>query len=322
MMSMWRFSESPLVDGDRLVVTPGAKAAALVALNKMTGGEIWRAALPASIGPKGADGAGYSSAVISNGAGVKQYVQLMGRGLLGIRATDGKVLWHYNRVANNVANISTPVVNDDYVFASSAYQTGSALIKLSKSGDGVDATEVYFLPPTQLQSHHGGFVLVGDHIYGGHGHRQGFPFSLHMLTGTFKFGPNLRNAGQGSAAVTYADGRLYYRYENGKVLLIEATPEAYREHGSPSRVVGGRRRRKDQVPMTPVVRYRHRSRPSDSRRLRRQRDDLNQRDDQGHGHADVPWMLGHRLGDRIHVRVFTQLGRQAQHRLLGLDKIL
>jgi len=232
MMSSWRFSESPLVDGDRVIVTPGSFEAGLVALDRKTGKEIWRTALPASMGPKGRDGAGYASVVISNGGGVKQYVQLMGRGLVGVRASDGRLLWHYNRVANGVANISTPIVKDDFVFAATAYQTGAALLRLSKSADGVDATEVYFLEPTKLQNHHGGLVLVGDYIYGGHGHRQGFPFCLQMATGKFMWGPDIRNAGMSSAAVVYADGRLYYRYENGKVILIEATPDAYREHGS------------------------------------------------------------------------------------------
>ena len=232
MMSSWRFSESPLVDGDRVMVTPGSFDAALVALDKSTGKELWRTTLPGILGPQGRDGAGYSSIVVSHGGGVKQYVQLIGRGLVGVRASDGKLLWHYNRVANGVANISTPIVKDDFVFASTAYQTGAALLKLTKSADGVTATEVYFLESTKLQNHHGGLVLVGDYVYGGHGHRQGFPFCLEMATGKFMWGPNIRNAGMSSAAVVYADGRLYYRYENGKVILIEATPEAYREHGS------------------------------------------------------------------------------------------
>jgi outer membrane protein assembly factor BamB len=232
MMSSWRYSESPLVDGDRVVITPGAQRAGLVVLDRRTGKEIWRASLPSSIGPQGADGAAYSSIVISNGGGVKQYVQMIGRGLIGVRASDGRVLWHYNRVANGVANIPTPVVRDDFVFGSTSYQTGSALLQLTKAGDGVQAKEVYFLGPQSLQNHHGGVVLVGEYLYGGHGHRLGFPFCLNFATGKFMWGPNIRNAGQGSAAVAYADARLYYRYENGKMLLIEATPEAYREHGS------------------------------------------------------------------------------------------
>ena len=113
MMTIWGYSESPLLDGDRVVVTPGGPKAAMVALDKLTGKEIWRAATP-NLGEAGADGAGYSSIVISNGGGVKQYVQLMGRGLVSVRAADGVFLWNYNRVANNVANISTPIVKDNF----------------------------------------------------------------------------------------------------------------------------------------------------------------------------------------------------------------
>jgi len=231
MMTGWRFSESPLVDGDRVIVTPGATQAALVALDKKTGREIWRAAIPA-LGPKGRDGAAYSSVVVSSGAGVKQYVQLLGRGLVGVRASDGKFLWGYNRVANNVANISTPLVRGDFVFASTGYQTGAALVKLVKAGDGVDAQEVYFLEAKTLQSHHGGLVLVGDHVYGGHGHRMGLPICVELATGKVAWGGDIRNQGGGSAAVMYADGNLYFRYENGVMMLIEATPQGYREKGA------------------------------------------------------------------------------------------
>ena len=74
-------------------------------------------------------------------------------------------------------------------------------------------------------------MLVGDNIYAGHGHRGGLPICVDFETGTVKWGGNIRNEGMGSAAITYADGHLYFRYENGMMLLIEATPEAYRQKG-------------------------------------------------------------------------------------------
>jgi outer membrane protein assembly factor BamB len=231
MMSRWMWSESPLVDGDRLVFTPGAREAALVAVDKATGRDVWRAAIP-DLGPAGKDGAGYSSIVVSNGARVKQYVQLLGRGLVGIRASDGKYLWGYNRVANGVANISTPIVRANWVFSSTGYQTGSALLELQPSGDGVAAREIYFLDAKTLQNHHGGLVLVGNHVYAGHGHNKGFPICVDFVTGKVAWGGDIRNAGTGSAAVMYADGRLYFRYENGVVVLIEASPTGYAEKGS------------------------------------------------------------------------------------------
>ncbi len=231
MMSDWKFAESPLVDGDRVVVTPGGPDAAMVALNKTTGATIWKAKVP-TIGEIGRDGAGYSSVVVSNGAGVKQYVQLLGRGVVGIRASDGEYLWGYNKVANRVANIPTPVVQGDFVFAASGYQTGSALLKLAPAAGGkVTATEVYVLDGKTFQNHHGGFVLVDGHLYGGHGHRAGLPVCVELTTGTLKWGGELRNDGRGSAAIAYADGHVYYRYENGLVILVEATPTGYKEKG-------------------------------------------------------------------------------------------
>jgi outer membrane protein assembly factor BamB len=226
MMSGWGYSESPLVDGDRLLCTPGANDALIVALDKKTGKTIWKAQAPADLGANGTDGAGYSSIVVSNGGGVKQYVQTVGRGVVSVRADDGKFLWNYNRVANPTANIPTPLVKDDYIFASTGYGAGAALLQLSKSGDGVAAKEVYFLNGGKMQNHHGGMVLLGDYVYCGKGHNQGFPVCLELKTGKFAWEGG-RGPGGGSAAVIEADGNLYFRYENGVVALIEANPKKY-----------------------------------------------------------------------------------------------
>ena len=230
MMSRWKFSESPLVDGDRLVVTPGGPEAALVALDKRSSKEIWRSRIP-DLGPNGKDGAAYSSVVVSQGAGVRQYVQLMGRGVVGVDAGTGEFLWGYNRVANGTANVSTPIIHGDYVFASTGYGTGSALLRLRRTSGGLEAEEVYFLEAKTLQNHHGGMILHQGHVYAGTGHNRGFPICLEMLSGKVKWGP-VRNAGKNSAAISYADGHLYFRYQNGWMLLLEVTSEGYREKGS------------------------------------------------------------------------------------------
>jgi outer membrane protein assembly factor BamB len=227
----WKFSESPLVDGDRVIVTPGVQDAALVALNKATGEEIWRAKIPA-LGERGEDGAAYASVVISEGGGVRHYVQLIGRGLIGVEAETGRFLWGYNRVANGVANIATPLIDGDHVFASTGYDTGAALVHLKGDGKGgVTAEEVYFLPHTTVQNHHGGLILDGGTVYTGTGHNKGFPLALTMASGEVLWGP-IRNEGRSSAAITYADGRIYFRYQDGRMILVEASPEGYKEHGS------------------------------------------------------------------------------------------
>ena len=226
----WKFSESPLVDGGKLIVTPGGKQAAMVALHKMTGEEVWRCAIPA-LGEKGGDGAGYSSVVISEAAGIRQYVQFVGRGVIGVEAATGRFLWGYNGVANGTANIATPLVQGDHVFASSGYGTGSALLKITGDGKQLKAEEVYFLEPNVMQNHHGGLILHDGFVYTGTGHNKGFPLSVNLLTGEVAWGPE-RNEGKSSAAITYADGRIYFRYQDGLMVLVEATAAGYREHGS------------------------------------------------------------------------------------------
>ena len=232
MMSGWGYSESPLVDGDRLICTPGSDEALIVALNKKTGDLIWAtSSQQANIGRKGEDGAGYASLVISNAGGVKQYVTLLGRGLVGVEAATGKPLWAYNGVANGTANIPTPLVGGDMVFGSSGYGTGAALIKLNKSRTGFAAQEVYFLPAKQMQNHHGGMILKDGYIYCGTGHGEGYPLCIEARSGLDAWRPG-RGAGSGSAAIAYADNHLYFRYQDGTMALIEATPKAYKLKGT------------------------------------------------------------------------------------------
>jgi outer membrane protein assembly factor BamB len=227
MMSGWDYSESPLVDGDKLICTPGGNEAALVALDKKTGDLVWKAPIEQK-GNGGNVGSGYASIVVTEACGIRQYITLLGRdkGVVGVAARDGKFLWNYNRMANGTANIPTPLVRDDLVFVSTGYGAGSALLRLVPSGDGVRAEEVYFLPGGKLQNHHGGLILLGDYIYGGHGHNNGLPFCLEWKTGKLKWGP-VRGAGDESAAVAYADGHLYFRYQNGTMALVEASPQRY-----------------------------------------------------------------------------------------------
>jgi len=225
MMSRWRFSESPLVDGRRLICTPGAKDAAIVALDKLTGRTIWTCALP-DIGKKGKDGAGYASMIAAEIHGVRQVIQVLGRGAVGVEAETGRFLWGYNRIANTIANIPSALVRGNYVFVTTGYGTGAALLRIKREGDALAAEEVYFLGPRTFENHHGGVVLTGDHVYAGHGTSRGAPICIELATG--KVAWKARAPQRGSASVLYAGGHILYRYDRGLVALVEATPEAYR----------------------------------------------------------------------------------------------
>ncbi len=151
----WAYSESPLIDGDKLVCTPGGKEATLVALNKQTGDVIWKAPVP------GGDEAAYASVVIANVGGKKQYVQFLQNGLVGVDAETGEFLWRYERTAQgSPANIPTPIAQDDYVYSASG-RGGGGLVQIVSSGGKFDAKEIYF--ERKLPTAIGGAVLVGDH---------------------------------------------------------------------------------------------------------------------------------------------------------------
>jgi prepilin-type processing-associated H-X9-DG protein len=229
MMSGWRYCESPLVDGEKLICTPGGKEATLVALNKRTGALLWKCAVP-ELGPKGKDGAAYASVVPAEIEGVRQYVQILGRGTVGVAAESGQFLWGYNRIANEVANIPTPIVRGNLVFVTTSYNTGSALLRVRRDGARWQAEEVYFLPPSKFENHHGGVVLAGEYLYGGKGLNRGEPTCIQFATGAIAW--TAKAPFPGSAGVLYADGHVLWRYDRGPVVVAEATPKGFRPLGS------------------------------------------------------------------------------------------
>jgi outer membrane protein assembly factor BamB len=207
----WGLSESPLVLGDRILINAGGT---IVALKKTDGSEIWKTS--------SGESAGYSSAVTQKIGNVTQAIFFTSTRALGVDVNSGRHLWSYEKVANNVANIATPVVRGNRVFLSSDYGTGSALLELSPSGNDVRAREVYFT--RQMKNHHATSVLVGDHLYG---FDSAILTALNFDTGQVAW--QHRSVGKGS--VIFADERLYLYSERGVVGLAEASPTGYREHG-------------------------------------------------------------------------------------------
>jgi outer membrane protein assembly factor BamB len=228
MMSGWKYSESPLIDGDKVICTPGSKDAALVALDKLSGDTIFKCSLP-ELGEGGKDGAGYSSAVAAEICGVRQYVQMLGRGVVGVDAQTGRFLWGYNRIANTTANIPMPAVSGNYAFVTTAYNTGAALLKIVQDGDKFEAQEVYFINPKEFQNHHGGVVLADGYVYGGNGTNRGDATCIELSTGKIMW--KQRGPGRGSASMLYADGNVIFRYDRGEVFLVEASSEEFRVKG-------------------------------------------------------------------------------------------
>lgn len=226
MESGWGYSESPLVDGNMLLCTPGANDAMVVALDKKTGEPIWKGKAPEGK-LRGNNGAGYSSVILSDAAGVKQYIQLVGHGVVSYAANSGELLWNYDRIANTTANIPTPIAKNNFVFCSSGYgDGGTALLEITEKGNKLEATEIYYKSSQELQNHHGGMIMIGDFVYMGQGHNNGFPACVEWKTGKNLWDKS-RGAGTGSAAIVAADGKLYFRYQDSTMALIDTATDKY-----------------------------------------------------------------------------------------------
>ena len=211
----WLISESPLIDGNHVIVSPGGRGASMVALDKMTGKTVWQSS-------DLSDEAGYSSAVIADVQGVRTIMTMTSEAGVGVRAADGKLLWRHRDAANRTANAATPVYSDRRVFFTSAYGTGGALLALQSSGEKMQANQVYFT--RDMQNHHGGVVLVNGYLYG---YNNAILTCLEFATGKVMW----RDRSIGKGAVSYADGNLYIVSENNIVGLVEATSAGYRERG-------------------------------------------------------------------------------------------
>ena len=215
--SQWNYAESPLLDGDRLIVTPGGRQGAVAALNATDGSTVWRSR-------QFTDGAQYVSAIPSPLPGRKHYIQLTDRTLVGLDAENGNLVWRIPR-SGKTAVIPTPVVYNNIVFVTSGYGVGSHAFQINSAGGRLTTRRLY--ETKDLINHHGGIVLVDKYVYG-HSDRRDWK-CIDITNGREMW----QNRGVGKGSLTYADGHLITRSEKGSgtVALIEATPGGYREKG-------------------------------------------------------------------------------------------
>jgi len=211
----WLISESPLVDGNNVIVSPGGSRAGMAALDKMTGKTVWTS-------QQLSDEAGYASPIAADVQGVRVYMTLTSEAGVGVRASDGKLMWRFQPVANGTANVATPIFHDNKVFYTSNYGTGGALLGLTAQNGEVKAQQIYFT--REMQNHHGGVVLVDGYLYG---FNNSILSCLDFSTGKTQW----RDRSVGKGSLTYADGNLYILSEDNLVGLAAASPAGYREKG-------------------------------------------------------------------------------------------
>lgn len=207
----WAYAESPLIDGDALICSPGGSKATVVALNKSDGEPIWKAPL------EKADDAGFSSPVVATIRGTKQYVLFLSKGVVGLNAETGELLWRYAGTSDKDANVQTPVVRGNLVYTG-AGRVGGGLIRIS-AGDS-EPEEVYF--GRTMPSGMGGNILLDGLLFGTSGPTQ---ICIEFESGDQKW----QDRGIGAASLCYADGKIFLHGENNDVAVIEATGDGYNE---------------------------------------------------------------------------------------------
>lgn len=231
MMTEWGFSESVLIDGDKVICVPGGKKGAVAALNKKTGAVLWRCT-----DLTGA--ATYSSVRQAKIGGILQYVVLTyvsdtkGAAVSGVSAKDGKLLWRYHpgnyaRASYSVA--PTPLIRGDEVYVSAGYGAGCMLLKITKNGEKFEVTNKYRRRQQGVMKNtHGGVVRVGDYVYG-HSERSGW-VCQNWNTGKEKWYDRFKLQCT-SGALVAADDNLYLYTDEGVAALIAASPEGWNEKG-------------------------------------------------------------------------------------------
>ena len=208
---MWGYAESVLIDGEKLLCYPGGPKGYMVALDKKTGKVIWA-------NTKIGDQSSYCSGVLVDVEGVRQVITMTAAAAIGVRVSDGALLWRVPFTSRRGINVTTPIYHEGHVFASSGYGTGSTLIKLTRDGEGFKAERVW--TTKSLDNHHGGVVKLGEYLYGS-GHQSKGWACLDFKTGKETY----RGEAGGKGSLLYADGLLYCWDEQGTMELVRPTPD-------------------------------------------------------------------------------------------------
>ncbi|MFY7951449.1 MAG: PQQ-binding-like beta-propeller repeat protein [Armatimonadaceae bacterium] len=212
----WGYCESPLIEGDRVIATPGGKNT-VVAFKKSDGTVLWKASVE-----RGGDVA-YASAIAATYGGKRQVIQFLAGTLAGIDVANGGVLWTFDAPATpRGINCSTPLFQDGLVFAAAAYQHGGALGRITVDNGKFAAEQVYFTK--EMRNHHGGMVLDGKYLYG---FDESNLTCMEFATGKVLW----QNRSVGKGSVSAVGRHLICRSERGPVALVEMNPAEYVEKG-------------------------------------------------------------------------------------------
>lgn len=217
----WGYCDYPLVDGNKLICTLGGRTA-MIALNKITGAEVWKVA---GLG----ETAGYSVTIAATLHGTRQYIATLDQTAFGVAAADGKLLWKTDRLSNHSARRGAPLVHDNLLFLANSDGSGAGevgLLRFKPERGSVSVEEVWATQKQSPASWLLGPIRVGEHVY--LCTSNGLLTNLEFATGKVL----ARDSRFGQFSMTYADSRFYVRGMTGLVGLVEASPGGVGVRGS------------------------------------------------------------------------------------------
>ena len=222
----WGLAESPLVFDDKVICTPGGSEVSMVALDRKTGKTVWEC--------RGAgDRPGYASPILVDYQGLRQVVTVMSESVVGVRASDGKLLWRYPHKVYADENITTPIFHDGSVIVSGCGRKGTTSLRLDVSGDGCSVSVRWH--NGTLDNKQGGIVLVDGRIYGYAEHLgRSTPWvCIDAASGSdiFRSAPVESSYKYRNGCLTYADGMFYLYSDDGHMVLAKATDGGFEVAG-------------------------------------------------------------------------------------------
>jgi outer membrane protein assembly factor BamB len=219
----WGVSTSPLVEGELLILDAGGRGGhSIVALERRTGKLVWHSET---------DKAGYATPLPLTIGGARQVVMFTGTQVVGVDPADGRVLWKRPWRTSYDVNAATPVfIPPNRLFVASGYSTGGALLELAVDGDATRVSQLWTSP--RMRNQFSTSVYYEGHIYG---FDNATLKCLDARTGEEKWSAR---EGFGHGALTLADGHLYVLGDRGKLALVEATPEEFRQKSSVQALTG------------------------------------------------------------------------------------
>jgi outer membrane protein assembly factor BamB len=213
----WGFSWSPLIDGDKLIITPGGQKGLVAALDKKSGEVLWQSKLVVTE-------CTYSSVVAATIHDVPQYIVMTQDGVVSIDAKTGKEVWAYKR-DNPFPDMicTTPIVQGDKVLITGT-KAGTEVLEITKMGAGFVAGKVY--SSKQMGNFNGGVIYLNGFVYGANEARDWK--CLDFTNGK----ANWSTTDVGYGPICYVDGVFIFQsQENNDVAIVEADPKAFKQLG-------------------------------------------------------------------------------------------